>query len=64
MDIKFNNILYTKNSVREGVRKGMLVVFDPTPTSIYPALRCLPKNNIQKCIDFAIHYLLNVLFQF
>ena len=29
MDIKFNHILYTKNKVREGVRKGMLGVFKP-----------------------------------
>jgi hypothetical protein len=29
MDIKLNFIIYTKSRVREGVRKGMLVVFDP-----------------------------------
>ena len=29
MDIKLNYIINTKNRVREGVRKGMLVVFDP-----------------------------------
>ena len=58
MDIKLNYIIYKKNRVKEGVRKGMLVVFAPPPSSvIYPALWCLFKNDIKKCIDFTIHYL-------
>ena len=58
MDIKFNNILYTKNKEGKGLGKGCLVCLNPSPTSIYPALRCLPKNDIEKSIDFTIHYLL------